>query len=237
VPEIAAAVYNIGLQYRSGGQCLWAVRNVSLEFQRGTLTLIMGPSGSGKTTLLTLLGCLRKPDEGTVSVESSDMSQLSEARLAEMRRDRIGFVFQAFRLFHSLSARDNVLLTADICGFSARRQQRQRAEELLVSLGLGSRMALKPDQLSGGEKQRVAIARATLMNPPILLADEPTASLDSEAGEQIAGILFRLAEEEQRTVVVVSHDPRWEKFAHRIMELQDGRIKSYKESRVWAAGV
>jgi putative ABC transport system ATP-binding protein len=138
-----------------------------------------------------------------------------------MRQRHIGFVFQAFRLFRSLSALDNVAVASDLMGRAAGKD---RARALLDKLGLAAKCRLKPDALSGGEKQRVAIARALIKDPAILLADEPTASLDSEAGRQISEILFGLAEEQGRTVVVVSHDPRWENFAHRIVALRDGSI-------------
>jgi len=147
---------------------------------------------------------------------------LSERKRTELRRRGIGFIFQAFRLFHSLSAFENVMLAAEIGG--AREQGHKAARELLQSFGLGDKLHLKPHELSGGEKQRVAIARALLSNPKILLADEPTASLDSNAGRQICEILRRLADEQQRTVVIVSHDPRWASFAHRTVVLQDGSL-------------
>jgi putative ABC transport system ATP-binding protein len=199
-----------------------ALDDVSLSFAAGALTLIMGPSGSGKTTLLSLLGCLMTPDSGSVFVNGLDTGRLSDSKRTELRRHGIGFIFQAFRLFRSLSALENVLLTAEIAG--ARERGFRAAKDLLGRLGLGDKQHLKPDALSGGEKQRVAIARALLSNPKILLADEPTAALDSNAGRQICEILRRLADDEHRTVVVVSHDHRWASFAHRTVVLEDGRV-------------
>lgn len=189
----------------------------------------MGPSGSGKTTLLSLLGCLLTPDEGSVYVEGNEVSKLNERERTRMRR-KIGFVFQAFRLFQSLPALENVLISAEISG--TRSEHIKRAKELLADLGLGTKLKLKPDELSGGEKQRVAIARALLLNPSILLADEPTASLDAKAGTQISEILRNLAVGQQRTVVVVSHDHRWINFAHRTIVLEDGRpVDDKKENQ------
>jgi putative ABC transport system ATP-binding protein len=205
-----------------------ALEDVSLEFSPGRLTLIMGPSGSGKTSLLCVLGCLLRPDRGDVLVEGRDVGPLSEAQRTQIRRRHIGFVFQSFRLFHSLSALDNVLLSADING--RRSKWADDAARLLSELGMAAKLSLKPNALSGGEKQRVAIARALLADPGIVLADEPTAALDSRSGQQVSGILLKLAEAQGRTVVVVSHDPRWKQFAHRTVVLEDGRVAVTKEA-------
>lgn len=214
-----------------------ALAGVSVNFDQGHLTLVTGPSGSGKTTLLSLLGCLLRPDEGHVYLHGINVAKMGEARRSKVRRDHIGFVFQAFRLLKSLTALDNVALAGDVAG----RSEQGRARQLLEDLGLGAKLNLRPDELSGGEKQRVAIARALLRNPSIVLADEPTASLDSKSGEQIASILRDLAEVQKRTVVVVSHDPRWRDLAHRRISLKDGRVvedsASYlsnsKEQELW----
>ncbi len=222
MPERTLAVERVSVSYGSDSARVRALNDVSLTLTAGALTLIMGPSGSGKTTLLSLLGCLLTPDSGSVFVNGDDAGRLSERKRTELRRRGIGFIFQAFRLFHSLSAFENVMLAAEIGG--AREQGHKAARELLQSFGLGDKLHLKPHELSGGEKQRVAIARALLSNPKILLADEPTASLDSNAGRQICEILRRLADEQQRTVVIVSHDPRWASFAHRTVVLQDGSL-------------
>ena len=183
----------------------------------------MGPSGSGKTTLLSLLGCLLTPDTGSVYVQGTNTSECTAQQKSALRRREIGFIFQAFRLFHSLPAIENVVLKSDIAG-AERRDSRKTAMNLLASLGLEGKAHLKPDALSGGEKQRVAIARALISDPKILLADEPTAALDSTAGRQICEILRRLADDSQQTVVIVSHDPRWSSFADRTVLLQDGRV-------------
>jgi len=221
VPERFLAVEHAAVSYRTGHVVSPALRDVTLSFEPGQLTLVMGPSGSGKTTLLSVLGCLLTPDNGTVYVRGADATRMSQSERTRLRRETIGFVFQAFRLFHALTALDNVALAGEIDG---RRAARRQARELLARLGLESKMRLKPDELSGGEKQRVAIARAMLRDPAILLADEPTSSLDSHAGREIGEILSGLAAREGRAVVVVSHDPRWEAFANRIVVLEDGRI-------------
>jgi putative ABC transport system ATP-binding protein len=200
-----------------------ALTDVSLEFAPSTLTLVMGPSGSGKTTLLSLLGCLLTPDAGSVFVQGANTTLCTAEERSALRRREIGFIFQAFRLFHSLSAIENVVIKSDIAG-EERKHSQKTALDLLASLGLDGKLHLKPDALSGGEKQRVAIARALISNPKILLADEPTASLDSDSGRQICEILRRLARDSKHTVVIVSHDPRWASFADRIVRLEDGRM-------------
>lgn len=221
--ENVLAIENASVWFGSGSARVRALENVSLNFAPSTLTLVMGPSGSGKTTLLSLLGCLLTPDAGSVFVRGANAGSCTAEERSELRRREIGFIFQAFRLFHSLSALENVLLKADIVG-TVDKQTRSIARDLLAGLGLGSKFHLKPDALSGGEKQRVAIARALISKPKILLADEPTAALDSSAGRQICEILRRRADEDQKTVVVVSHDPRWASFADRIVRLEDGRV-------------
>ncbi len=214
------AVENVSVSYGPKGNRTRALDRTSLSFAAGELTLVMGPSGSGKTTLLSLLGCLLTPDEGSVFIGDSEVSGLSQPERTRMRR-HIGFIFQAFRLFQALPALENVLVSADISG--SRHKYVPIAKQLLADLGLAAKLDLKPDQLSGGEKQRVAIGRALLLNPSIVLADEPTASLDAKASVQIGEILRSLAVEQRRTVVVVSHDHRWNHFAHRTIVLEDGR--------------
>jgi putative ABC transport system ATP-binding protein len=222
VPELSAR--NASVTFGSGAGKCHALQNISLSFEPGALTLLMGPSGSGKTTLLSLLGCLLTPDSGSVYLDGIEVSRLNERQRTAIRRRNIGFIFQAFRLFRSLSALENVAIAEEISGGDGASQQCANARKLLSDLGLGDKIHLKPNALSGGEKQRVAIARALIRNPQVLLADEPTASLDSQAGRQIFEILFKLAVEEKKTVVVVSHDPRWESYAHRITQLRDGQV-------------
>lgn len=223
MPDHFLAVDGASVSFGKGDARVPALRDVSLSFERGTLTLVMGPSGSGKTTLLSMLGCLLSPDEGTVFVDDVAVNALTEPQKTAIRQKKISFVFQAFRLFHSLSAIDNVAV-----GFEIRDPREPRrmemARDLLVQFGLGNKLNQEPNELSPGEKQRVAIARALAGNPPILLADEPTASLDAKAGKNICEILRHQVSEHARTVVVVSHDPRWREFADRTITLCDGQI-------------
>jgi putative ABC transport system ATP-binding protein len=200
-------------------------------FEPGTLSLVMGPSGSGKTTLLSMLGCLLTPDEGTIFVDGIAVNGLSEADRTVIRQKKISFVFQAFRLFHSLSALDNVAVGFEIRDPAAPGRM-EMARDLLTQFGLGDKLHQEPNELSPGEKQRIAIARALAGNPPILLADEPTASLDAEAGRNICQLLRSQVDEHGRTVVVVTHDSRWEKFADRTITLCDGRVEERVEEEV-----
>ena len=202
-----------------------ALQGVSVSFEPGTLSLVMGPSGSGKTTLLSLLGCLLSPETGEVFVDSVPVNGLSEVQKTALRGTKVGFIFQAFRLLHSLSAVENVALSLEIRGYGP-RQSRSVAGELLLQLGLGEKLNSDVDGLSPGQKQRVAIARALAGDPPILLADEPTASLDASAGKNICEILRDQAAHNGKTVVVVSHDPRWQDYADRTLFLSDGRIQT-----------
>lgn len=223
------AVERVNVSYGSNGTRVRALNELSLDFAAGTLTLVMGPSGSGKTTLLSVLGCLLTPDSGSVFVNGAEVGKLNAPERTELRRRDIGFIFQAFRLFHSLSAFENVMISAEIDG-SRNGERCRAARQLLEKFGLGAKLHLKPKALSGGEQQRVAIARALLSNPKILLADEPTASLDSTAGRQIGEILRGLADEKGQTVVIVSHDARWASFAHKTAVLEDGRLIDQREN-------
>ena len=224
MPNPFLGVEGVSVSFGRNEACVAALRDVTLGFEPGTLSLVMGPSGSGKTTLLSLLGCLLTPEEGTVFVDGLAVSALSEAERTVVRQQKISFVFQAFRLFHSLSALDNVALGFEIREPTARGRM-EMARDLLLQFGLGDKLHQEPNELSPGEKQRVAIARALAGNPPILLADEPTASLDAEAGKNICQILRSQVHEQGRTAVVVSHDPRWERFADRTITICDGRVE------------
>jgi putative ABC transport system ATP-binding protein len=221
VPERLLDIEGATVAFGEGAAKQKALNNISLAFKAGTLTIVMGPSGSGKTTLLSVLGCMLKCDSGATYVANTEVEKLSETRRTEIRREYIGFIFQSFRLFRALSAEDNVALAAEM-GRVPVPDGRAKAVELLAALGLGGKLHLTPSELSGGEKQRVAVARALVRNPPVVLADEPTASLDTRAMGQIGEILRRLAEQEGRVVVVSSHDPRWQDFAHRTVLLRDG---------------
>ncbi len=217
------AVEHINLTYGTGRAAVRALDDVSLKFHAGQLVLVMGPSGSGKTTLLSILGCLLKPDGGKVLMMGCDVTNLKEDDRAKLRQKNIGYIFQAFRLFRSLSALDNVLVAMEISGRKG-QEAKEVAMHALEEVGLADRVHLKPKELSGGEKQRVAIARALINNAPIILADEPTASLDGKSGNQIAEMMLEIAETQQRLVVVVSHDPRIVAFGHRIVKMQDGQL-------------
>jgi putative ABC transport system ATP-binding protein len=223
VRESLLAAENVTVTYGSGSSAVQALDSVSLTFDVGRLTLVMGPSGSGKTTLLSVLGCLLTPDSGALFIQDRPVTDLSENERGEIRKQFIGYVFQAFRLFRSLTALENILVALEISGCRG-RQAREVAREVLAAVGMADKWLLKPNELSGGEKQRVAIARAIVNDPPIILADEPTASLDSSSGVQIAEMLLKLAEDEKRLVLVVSHDSRWLPFCHRTIEMRDGRI-------------
>jgi putative ABC transport system ATP-binding protein len=224
VPNHFLGVEGACVSFGKGDARVPALRDVSIMFDRGTLSLVMGPSGSGKTTLLSMLGCLLSPDEGAVFVDGVTTNMLTEAERTVIRQKKISFVFQAFRLFHSLSAIDNVALGFEIRD-AALSGRMEMARDLLLQFGLGDKLNQEPNELSPGEKQRVAIARALAGNPPILLADEPTASLDAQAGRNICQILRNQVDEHGRTVVVVSHDPRWREFADRTITLCDGQVE------------
>jgi putative ABC transport system ATP-binding protein len=209
--------------FGAGARTTPILRGVSLEVARGETVFLVGPSGSGKTTLLSILGCILTPDRGRVEVLGEDVSRLDPEQLTALRRRRLGFVFQSFNLFPTLSALDNVRLALTMRGAGLRRAAHQ-AEELLGQVGLGPRARLRPAQLSSGECQRVAVARALADGPAVLFADEPTASLDAENGRAVMDLLTRLVRERGATLVVVTHDNRIFPFADRIFRLEDGRI-------------
>lgn len=207
--------------FGEGDLAVHAVRSVDLKVWPGEVVLIMGPSGSGKTTLLSIMGALLKPTSGDVWIGEMNVSGIGEKELPEVRLGSLGFVFQDFNLLSSLSARENVQLVMDFAGVPA-AEARERAEGLLGELGLADRLDFKPRDLSGGEKQRIAIARALANEPLILLCDEPTANLDSKIGHEIITRLRSIADEQGRSVVIVSHDDRIKPHADRILWLEDG---------------
>jgi putative ABC transport system ATP-binding protein len=209
--------------YGEGALAYEALRGVDFSVERGEFVMLSGPSGSGKTTLLSILGCVLTPSAGQVRLFGEDIARLPEAQLPDMRLRYIGFVFQGHNLIASLSALDNVAIVLELRG-RARKQARTEAKELLDAVGLGDKLASKPGDLSGGQRQRVAIARALAGSPPLILADEPTASLDAQAGQQVTEMLKSLAKQSQKTVVVVTHDNRIYSFADRIVHIEDGHI-------------
>ena len=217
-------IAHVSKHYGSGSAEVQAVRDVSLEVAPGEIVLIMGPSGSGKTTLLQMMGALLKPTEGTIQLNGTMLSALAEHRLPGIRLHQFGFIFQDFNLLSALTVLDNVALVAELAS-TKRSEARKRAAALLTELGLGERLHFLPEQLSGGEKQRVAIARALVNDPALILADEPTANLDSKIGHEIMHLLERIAREQGRSIVIVSHDQRIQDIADRVLWLEDGQFK------------
>jgi putative ABC transport system ATP-binding protein len=217
-------ISHVTKRYGSGSTEVTAVRDVSLMVRPGEIVLIMGPSGSGKTTLLSMLGALLKPTEGTIQLNGTAIHALAENKLPDIRLKQFGFVFQDFNLLSALTAVENVAIVAELAGKKS-RQARKMATALLTELGLGERLNFLPEKLSGGEKQRVAIARALVNDPRLILADEPTANLDSKIGHDIMRLLRQIAKEQGRSVVIVSHDQRIKDIADRILWLEDGEFK------------
>ncbi|HEV3063136.1 MAG TPA: ABC transporter ATP-binding protein [Vicinamibacterales bacterium] len=211
--------------YAQGDAAMRALDRVTLELRSGELALLVGPSGSGKTTLLSILGCILRPTGGTLRLLGEDVTKLAERDLPAVRRERIGFIFQAFNLFPTLTALQNVALALDLKGISG-RAARDRAAALLGQVGLASKLGAYPADLSGGQKQRIAIARALAGDPPIILADEPTAALDSQSGRVVMDLLQRLARERGRAVAIVTHDNRMLGYADRLVRMEDGRVVS-----------
>ena len=206
--------------YPMGNRELTVLTGINIHIAQGELVAIMGPSGSGKSTMLNLIGCLDVPTSGSYYLEDREVSRLSSTELAQVRGQKIGFVFQTFNLLPRLSALANVELGLRYCGGSDRR----RAMEALATVGLSDRAHHRPTELSGGEQQRVAIARTLVKNPPLILADEPTGNLDSRSGEEIISILTRLHGEQGITLVMITHDANIAYHCQRIINIRDGQI-------------
>src|SRR4030067_1045554 len=200
-------ISHVTKRYGSGATEVIAVKDVSLSVTPGEIVLIMGPSGSGKTTLLSMLGAMLKPSAGEIRMNGIVISAMKENRLPGIRLREFGFIFQDFNLLSALTALENVAIVAELAGVKG-PEARRKAKELLTNLGLGERLNFLPEKLSGGEKQRVAIARALINDPAVILADEPTANLDSKIGQEIMRLLRRISKEQGRSVVLVSHDQR-----------------------------
>jgi len=209
--------------YRRGRTEVRALAGVSLTVPKGEFLSVMGPSGSGKSTLLNLLGALDVPGSGSLRIDGRELSRMKDDELSAFRRERLGFVFQFFNLMPTMTALENVMLPGLLSG-RARAELRRRAEVLLETVGLGSRTHHRPDELSGGEMQRVAVARALLMEPAVLLADEPTGNLDSRTGAEVLRMLREATRERGLTVVMVTHDQKAAEVGDRIVRLADGRI-------------
>jgi putative ABC transport system ATP-binding protein len=207
--------------YGEGETAVHALAGVTLDFPAGQYTAIMGPSGSGKSTLMHLLAGLDRPTSGTVEIEGHELSHLDDAALTRLRRDRLGFVFQAFNLLPTLSAGENITLPMKLAG---RKPDRQWFDTVVDTVGLGNRLQHRPSELSGGQQQRVAVARALASRPQIIFADEPTGNLDSRTGAEILAFMRQAVRELGQTIVMVTHDPVAASYADRAVFLADGRI-------------
>jgi len=219
--DVVAEAQNLHRIYRIGKVEVPALRGVDLQVRRGEFVVILGVSGSGKSTLLHLLGGLDRPTEGSVLIEGKDLAKLSDNQLADIRLHKVGFVFQFFNLLPRLTAQANVELPLHLADVPA-EVARWRSRELLELVGLAHRRNHRPTEMSGGEQQRVAIARALANNPLIVLADEPTGNLDTATGAEIIHLMRRVNEEQEKTFIVVGHDPRLADVADRVLELRDG---------------
>lgn len=220
--NIILRLENVRKVYKMGKVNVVALDNISLSVRKGEFLLIMGPSGSGKSTFMNIIGCLDLPTRGKIYLDGVDISELSESKLAQIRGNKIGFIFQQFNLMPGLTAIENVELPM-IFQRIDKKKRKKRASELLELLGLSDRINHFPNELSGGQQQRVAIARALVNNPEILLGDEPTGNIDTKTGDEVMQILKDL-HRRGRTVIVVTHDPSLKKYADRVIYLRDGKI-------------
>lgn len=216
---------NVAKQYTMGETEVQALRGLDLNITKEEFVAIVGPSGSGKSTLMHIIGALDIPDEGRVLLDGTDISKYDENELANLRGNKVGFVFQTFNLIHTLSSLENVALPLTFHGIS-KSDREDKAAELLDMVGLGDRLGHKPAELSGGEQQRVSIARALVNDPDILLADEPTGNLDSDTGEDIMELIEGLNQDKGMTIVVVTHNPHDAEYADRIVNMIDGQIRN-----------
>lgn len=214
---------NVKKIYDMGEVKVEALKGIFFEILKGDYVIIMGPSGSGKSTLLHIMGCLDRPTSGKVLIDGEDTSKMNDSKLARLRNQKIGFVFQSFNLLSKLTALENVELPMIYAGIEKRKRKR-RAIELLEMVGLGDRLNHRPNQLSGGQQQRVAIARALANDPPIILADEPTGNLDTKSGEEILKI-FKMLHESGKTIIVVTHDPDMIHEGKTLIKIKDGLIE------------
>jgi putative ABC transport system ATP-binding protein len=237
MPDPVIQLQNVHKAYRQGGGRVEALRGVDLTLDEPAFVAVMGPSGSGKSTLLHLVAGLDTADRGRVVVDGQDLGQLSESRLTQFRRRRVGVVFQKFNLIPTLTAAQNVALPGLIDG-RPRQWLQQRTAQLLDDLGLSARANHRPDAMSGGEQQRVAIARALLFDPPLLLADEPTGNLDSASSERLWRLLADLAAKQKITVLMVTHEPAAAVHGRRVYVLGDGQLRGeFEVNGLEASGV
>ena len=218
---------DVSKTYGAGEFAVTALKDANFNVNGGEIVAVMGPSGSGKTTLLTIAGALLRPSHGQVTISGIDVTALTESKLAAVRRERIGFVYQSFNLLEALTALENVRVVLQNHHNNSKADAMERAREMLDTFGLSHRMHSLPKKMSDGEKQRVAIARALAKDPELILADEPTANLDAKRGHEVMGLLHQKATELHKAVVVVSHDNRIREFADRIVWLEDGRLHEH----------
>jgi putative ABC transport system ATP-binding protein len=228
--ETAIAAHGLTKRFKTGRTHIEVLKAVDFDARHGDVTMVMGPSGSGKSTLIACLSGLLKPDVGTVTAMGEELWSYRPGKIDRFRLDHCGFIFQGFNLFSSLNALDQVALILKYKGFS-RSEARRRAEIALDEVGLTNRIRQRPSEMSGGEKQRVAIARALAKEPQLLFADEPTSALDGETGQVITKLLQRAAKQHGAAVVCVTHDPRLEAYADRIIHIEDGRILSDERAK------
>jgi putative ABC transport system ATP-binding protein len=219
--EAIVSATEITRRYGEGDAAVDALRGVSLDFPRGAFTAIMGPSGSGKSTLMHILAGLDRPTSGTVVIDGRDITKMDDRELTQLRRDRVGFVFQFFNLVPVLNAEENMLLPLSIAG---RKPERVWVEQLMETIGIADRRTHRPAELSGGQQQRVAIARALVSRPAVVFADEPTGNLDSKTSEEVLNLLRRAVDEFGQSVVIVTHDAGAASYADRVVMLVDGRV-------------
>lgn len=217
------SINNVTKEYKLGKSLVYALKGINLQIQEGEFVSICGPSGSGKTTLLNLIGCLDSPTTGEVLVMKNNVACLSDAELSKLRNSMIGFIFQSFNLIPVLTAYENVEYPLVMLGISE-KEKKERVLKMLAEVGLSNFVKHRPDELSGGQRQRVAIARALVTNPKMVLADEPTANLDSATGEEILSIMKKLNAEHQTTFIFSTHDSKIMKYAKKIYNISDGRI-------------
>ncbi|MFF3963563.1 ABC transporter ATP-binding protein [Streptomyces griseorubiginosus] len=217
----AVQLHSVSRSHKAGDSAVTALDQVSLSFPRGTFTAVMGPSGSGKSTLLQCAAGLDRPTSGSVTVGGTELTGLSETKLTLLRRERIGFVFQAFNLLPALTAEQNVALPLRLAG---KRVAKARVREVLQQVGLGDRARHRPTEMSGGQQQRVALARALITRPEVLFGDEPTGALDSGTSREVLTLLRSMVDREGQTIIMVTHDPVAASYADRVIFLVDGRV-------------
>lgn len=220
-PRTVIRLNGVSKHFGTGDNLTYALRDITLSVDRGEVLMLMGPSGSGKTTLLSIMGCILRPDAGTLAIAGNETGGLSARKLGRLRLEHLGFIFQEYNLFPTLSVADNIMVALHLRGIKG-AEARKRAMRALESVGLADKAGSMPETMSGGQKQRLAIARALAGRPSIILADEPTAALDSANGKMIVELMTGLAHERDHCVVMVTHDPRTTGYADRMLTIEDG---------------